>query len=197
MARSRNTVRLETLTPEDIAPVVGGDGPTLRSALQAIVTWAVSRTLRQEIMAACDFPMPEDLSAFLVVNQLVYRGVATPTELSDALDTTRSNMSKIVSRLEAAGLVFRATDPRDDRGVVIGLSPEGRTLGRRIVHAGAPDEGHLPGWSTEEVDALEGLLIKLATTIDALPGHPLRATAGVAFPTAGQSSTPLSPHPQC
>ncbi|MGW0704471.1 MarR family winged helix-turn-helix transcriptional regulator [Streptomyces sp. NPDC002643] len=174
-------MRLDTLSAEDVTPIAGGDGPTLRSALQAVVTWGTSRSLREQVMTDCGFPLPEDLPAFLVVNQLVYRGIARPTELADAVDTTRSNMSKIVSRLEEAGLVFRATDPRDDRGVVIGLSREGRALGHRVVRAVMPNEQKLPGWSAEEIDTLERLLIKFAATIDALPGHPLTVTAGVTF----------------
>lgn len=181
MARSRNTVRLQGLSAEDLAPLVGAHGPTLLSALQAIVTWASSRTLREQVMAGCDFPLPGDLPAFLVVNQLVYRGIATPTDLADAIDTTRSNMSKIVSRLETAELVFRAADPRDDRGVVIGLTQLGRALGHRILQAAGTDAHHLPGWSADERDTLERLIIKFATTIDALPGHPLTTVAGVPF----------------
>ena len=181
MARSRNTVQLDTVAAEDTLPLVGAHGPTLQTALQAFVTWGTSRTFREQVMADCDFPMPGDLPAFLVVNQLIYRGIATPTDLADAIDTTRSNMSKIVARLEAADLVFRATDPRDDRGVVIGLSAQGRELGRRILHIVNIEEHDLPGWSRDEVETFERLAVKFARTIDALPGHPLSTATGLVF----------------
>ena len=181
MARTKSTVRLESLSAEDLAPLVGADRPTFQSALQALVAWGTSRNFRQQVMADSAFPMPDDLPAFLVVNQLVYRGAATPTDLADAIDTGRPNVSKIVTRLEEAGLVFRATDPRDNRGVVIGLTRQGRAVGRRIVAAVSRDEHNLAGWTPEEFAALERLVIKLAATIDALPGHPLTVVAGVSF----------------
>lgn len=144
-------------------------------------------------MQESGFPLPKDLPAFLVVNQLIYRGVATPTALADATDTTRSNMSRIVGRLEDEGLVFRAHDPRDARGAMIGLTAAGRELGARIVRS-TRDERDLVGWTAAEFETLERLMIKLASTLDALPSHPLEQASGVSFhdlsgPVAQRSAT--------
>lgn len=163
-------------------PLMGADGTRLGSAMQAIVTWGTSTAFRERLMAASDFPFPDDLPAFLLVNQLVYRGAARPTDLADAIQTGRSNVSKIVRRLEAAGLVVRGLDPGDERGVVVVLSDEGRAVGRRIVATVTADFGAaLREWPSRDLDSLERLLVKLATSLDALPGHPLRSTAGTAF----------------
>ncbi|KQM17562.1 hypothetical protein ASF83_00020 [Plantibacter sp. Leaf171] len=180
MSRSKNALPLDALAAVDIAPLAGTQLPRLQSALQAIVTWGTSRSFREQLMRDSGFPFPKDLPAFLVINQLIYRGLATPTGLADAVDTTRSNMSRVIARLETAGLVFRAHDPRDARGTVIGLTPTGRDLGSRVL-ASMQDFGALPGWSTDDIELLERLMVKLATTLDAYPDHPLTVTAGVSF----------------
>lgn len=181
MVRSKNTRDRPSLSTEVVAPLVGGDRPNLASSFQAIITWSTSRTNREQVMRRADFPLPDDLGAFLVINQLIYRGVARPTDLADAIDVTRSKMSRIVGRLEEVDLVFRAADPRDDRGVVIVLTPGGRRVAQRIVQAAGTDATSLPGISDQEFHTLETLMVKLATAIDALPGHPLSTMAGMAF----------------
>ncbi|KQR23833.1 hypothetical protein ASF79_00800 [Agreia sp. Leaf335] len=183
MPRSKNALPLHALAAEQTAPIAGARVPTFLSAFQAIVTWGTSRSYREQLMRDSGFPYPKDLPAFLVVNQLVYRGLATPTALADAVDTTRSNMSRVIDRLESAALVFRAHDPRDARGTVIGLTASGRDLGTRVLDC-MQDFGELDGWSAQEIEMLEQLTIKLATTLDAFPNHPLTVTAGVSFSPA-------------
>jgi DNA-binding MarR family transcriptional regulator len=178
MPRSKNTLPLTALSPDDVVPLVGAGA--LRSAFQAILTWGTSRSYREQVMQESGFPLPKDLPAFLVINQLIYRGLATPTALADAADTTRSNMSRVIARLEDAGLIFRARDPRDARGAMIGLTAAGRKLGARIVRS-TRDERDLVGWSADDIETLERLMIKLASTLDALPSHPLEQASGVSF----------------
>lgn len=180
MPRSKNSLPLDALAAEDIAPLAGVRVTGFQSAFQAIVTWGTSRSYREQLMRDSGFPFPKDLPAFLVINQLVYRGLATPTSLADAIDTTRSNMSRVIARLEDAALVFRAHDPRDARGTVIGLTTSGRDLGARVLDS-MQDFGSLDGWSAAEIEMLEQLTVKLATTLDAFPNHPLTVTAGVPF----------------
>lgn len=163
-------------------PHLGTDRSDLFSALQAIVTWGTSSAFRERLLRASDFPLPDDLPAFLLLNQLTYRGAARPTELADAIQTGRSNVSKIVRRLEEAGLVERAPDPRDDRAVTVLLTAEGRATSRRIMATTLAEFGvAFDGWSREDIDDLEGLLVRLARSLDALPGHPLSTIAGVSF----------------
>ncbi len=73
-------------------------------------------------------------------------------ELSRLLFTDKSNVTGIVDRLEAAGLVARTPAPHDRRVILITLTPEGRRQ-RDFVHAqhitrirdvlGSIGEGHL------------------------------------------------------
>ncbi|MEU7838032.1 MarR family winged helix-turn-helix transcriptional regulator [Nonomuraea sp. NPDC052129] len=184
MPRPTKLTPPEVLRAEDLSPLVGAEGPDLSSALFALTTWGTSTRFREQLMSACDFPLPGDLAAFLLVNQLIYRGVARPTDLADAIDTGRSNISKVVARLEASELVFRAADPADDRAVVVALTDHGRSVARRIL--AATEALHMPAvehWSPEEIAILGQLLVKLARSLDALPNHPLSSAAGVSLDT--------------
>lgn len=164
--------------PQEGRPLVGADGPVLANAMHAVVTFATSTAFREGVMRRSGFPFPGDLSAFLVVNQLIYRGAARPTDLADAIDTGRSNMSKIVGRLEDAGLVARRADGTDSRAVVVVLTPEGRAVGERIL-AAATLAPALATWTPDEVATLTRLVIRLARDLDALPDHPLQAVTGL------------------
>src|SRR5947207_2805604 len=51
-----------------------------------------------------------------------------PSEFSGALMLTSSGTTKRLDRLERAGLITRAPDPADRRGILIALTDEGRCL---------------------------------------------------------------------
>jgi DNA-binding MarR family transcriptional regulator len=182
MPRPRNIAPPSDLSDDDLRPVVGRDGPDLTSAFFAISTWGNSTRFRELLIQGSEFPLPGDLPAFLLVNQLAYRGSCRPTDLADAIGTGRSNVSRVVSRLEQAGLVRRVADPTDDRAVVVALTANGRTVGERIVAAAqglnTPTGEH---WTPHDQADLEHLLIKLAKALDAGPQHPLTATAGISL----------------
>lgn len=176
------TVGFEVRSVADMTPLTGAEGPNLDSALQALVTWGTSTTLRLQMLHDSRFPLSDDLPAFLLVNQLIYRGAARPTDLADAIHTGKSNVAKIVRRLEGAGLVLRLPDPRDERAVVVGLTAEGRVVGGRVLAAVQRSYvATAESWTSTELAILEKLLLKLVRTIDALPDHPLQTAAGVRF----------------
>jgi DNA-binding MarR family transcriptional regulator len=144
-------------------PVVPNDVEDLQSSVNYLAMWAASGRLRRDLMAASRFPLPDDVPAFLVLNRLVYGGATRPTVLADALQTGPSNVSKIVRRLEAAGLTARIADPTDERAVLVTMTAAGREAAERIAAAGvtlAHDE--LGDLSADEVEALRALLAKVA-----------------------------------
>jgi DNA-binding MarR family transcriptional regulator len=49
-------------------------------------------------------------------------------ELAQHRSCVKSNITKLVDRLEADGLVARKDDPQDRRGVLAEITPEGRRL---------------------------------------------------------------------
>ena len=59
-----------------------------------------------------------------------------PKELTTSLMLTSGGMTGRLDRLERRGLVTRAPDPADRRGLTITLTPEGRTLVDEAVTAG-------------------------------------------------------------
>jgi len=103
------------------------------------------------------------------------RRVGEPFRLSqralmDSLMRTSGTISVRIDRLEHAGLVERAPDPDDARGVLVSLTKHGRELVERVapVHL-ANEERLLAPLSAEERDALAGLLRKLLLSFEAGP----------------------------
>jgi DNA-binding MarR family transcriptional regulator len=78
---------------------------------------------------------------------LVFGGARTLTELARAEQVTPATMSKLVSALEAEGLVSREPDPDDARAVRLEATPQAR----RILERGRARR-------TEYLDSLFGEL---------------------------------------
>ena len=99
-----------------------------------------------------------------------------PTDFAATLMLTTSGTTKRLDRLEAAGYVTREPDPGDRRGVLITLTPQGRTL---VDHAAvqhlANERRILAGLSPAEQRQLADLLRKLSITL----------------PPQGKDTTPL------
>ncbi|WP_196215880.1 MarR family winged helix-turn-helix transcriptional regulator [Microbacterium sp. ZXX196] len=171
------------------APQFQGRGANFSQALQALVTSMNSTAVREAILEASDFPLPGDMPAFLLLNQLIYRTTARPTDVADAIGTGRSNVSKIVRRLEVAGLVGRMPDPQNGRQSMIGLTPAGREVAERIVavSSGAYDL-IFNDWTEDEFTQLEKLVVRLVASIDARLDHQIERTSGV---RVGQLATRL------
>jgi DNA-binding MarR family transcriptional regulator len=56
-----------------------------------------------------------------------------PSELAATFETTRGNVSHIISSLEAKRLVRRRIDPDDARGFLLELEPVGRRRAARVA----------------------------------------------------------------
>jgi DNA-binding MarR family transcriptional regulator len=61
------------------------------------------------------------------------RGGIKPSELAEAFQTTRGNVSHCISSLEAKGLVERRIDPEDARAFQLLLKPLGRRRAVRVA----------------------------------------------------------------
>ncbi|HMS35957.1 MAG TPA: MarR family transcriptional regulator [Arachnia sp.] len=146
----------------DLSPILAEDPLDLRLTLASVIHWADSREVREGVMAKVGFPTG-DVQMFLVVNQLAYRGALRPTDLSSVLGTGKANITKIVGRLEEIGLVVRLRSDRDERSVLVALTPRGREMGTRIMEVAAESfAAALDGWSGEDVEALRRLLGRFA-----------------------------------
>lgn len=175
------SVKLESV-PDATRSVIGDGGLNARAAMQAMITWASSMTRREDLLQRSDFPLADDMLAFLVMNQLAYRGLARPTELADAVHTGRSNLSKVIRRLEEAGLVGRMPNPDDGRETMIGMTAEGRTVASRIVAASDEDlGGAVSRWSDADLTRFEELLVRLVRDLDDQMDGGVRRVAGVSW----------------
>lgn len=160
------------------APVVARAG--FEASVQAFVVWANSSTFRTQMMAAVEFPLAGDVLAFLLLNQLVHRGAARPTDMAEAIQTTTSNVTKVVKRLESTGLVARGPDPVDARAVLIALTAEGRKVGERIVGTlGGLVEVAFADWSDTDRARFECLAVRFVADLDAAAGRAVSSISGV------------------
>ena len=114
-------------------------GPRYHALLQVL------RTAETLWNASRDFFGRWDLSPsqFNVLNLLSGRNAGvTQIELSRELITHRSNITGLVDRLEARGLVRRTAMPLDRRAFLVRLTPAGRRLLEEILpcyHAAAEE----------------------------------------------------------
>jgi len=92
-----------------------------------------------------------------------------PSDFTSTLMLTSSGTTKRLDRLEHAGLITRAPDPADRRGVLIALTEAGRELIDRATEAHLANERRILAELTEsEQRALADLLRKLQL---GLPGE--------------------------
>jgi DNA-binding MarR family transcriptional regulator len=99
----------------------------------------------------------------------------SPGELSDALLLSTGAMTNRLDRLEEDGLVRRRSEPRDRRGILVELTPRGRTTLDAAIQEQAAREVELLGvLSDREKATLNDALRKLMLRFDALMGPPPR-----------------------
>ena len=98
--------------------------PELAGRLRLLIA-RTARRLRQE--AGADLS-PSQSSALSTVDR---HGPLTPSELAALERVQRPTATRVLARLEEAGLVERAADPTDRRSSLITATPEGRALLRR------------------------------------------------------------------
>ncbi len=85
-----------------------------------------------------------------------------PTQLFEALLISSGGMTNRLDRLEKAGLIARAPNPKDRRGTLVLLTETGLALINRFVPLHVENEARsLSNLSREEQETLERLLEKL------------------------------------
>lgn len=110
-----------------------------------------------------------DPGSIKVITLLAGGGPWRPSRLAQQLVTGPSNVSKILARLTASGVVERIPDPDDARANLITLTPSGAAVANTFVRAGDSlvDE-LLTGWADTERRDLVRLLGKLEQSTTAL-----------------------------
>jgi DNA-binding MarR family transcriptional regulator len=86
---------------------------------------AITRTARRLRQEAASELSPSLLSALATLDR---HGPLTPSEFAARERVQRPTMTRILARLQEAGLVDRAADPVDGRSALVSASPAGRAL---------------------------------------------------------------------
>jgi MarR family transcriptional regulator, negative regulator of the multidrug operon emrRAB len=94
-------------------------------------------------------------------------GRASPSELSDMVGTSRSNMTKILESLAEDGFVSRSTDEKDSRRLTVQITPAGiRAANRATPKLAGPLREAFSGLSAREFAQLDALLRKAIVSFD-------------------------------
>ena len=86
---------------------------------------AIARTARRLRQEAGGELSPSQTTALATIDR---HGPLTPSELALRERIQRPTVTRIVARLEEAGLVQRTRDPQDGRSSLVALTPAGREL---------------------------------------------------------------------
>jgi len=135
-----------------------------RGQLMALLHTAGTVQAHAEVkLAAVGLSLPK-LAALTALSQA---GESMPlTQLAERLSCVKSNITQLVDRLEADGLVTRSADPNDRRARLAELTPAGRDAykkGTRIYEETERDL--LAGLEPAEARHLAALLEKLERRI--------------------------------
>jgi len=124
-----------------------------------------------------------DLGEFDVLATLLRAGQPyrlTPGELAESMMVTSGAVTKRVDRLERVSLLAREPDPRDRRGVLVNLTPEGLELINQAVEQHLDNEERLlAALSRKEREQLARLLRKLGESIRSAQEPPAPAPVPV------------------
>lgn len=159
-------------------PLLDDRAGALLRAETSFVHYSDSTAFRAEIMEAVGFPR-RDIASFLIVNHLSLRGAMRPTDLAEALQTSRPNVTRLVQGLVDEGLVARVVDPSDDRGILIGLSADGERYGRALIrYEKAWMPRLLSHWDPDDLETFTTLFVRMVHDVGAsLPPEVARAFA--------------------
>jgi DNA-binding MarR family transcriptional regulator len=140
--------------------------------LENQVCFALSVAARNVVAVYRPFLEPMGLThpQYLVMLALWQHGPLSVKRLSELLQLDPGTLSPLVKRLEAAGLVRRDRDPRDERSLAIALTDAGRELRARAeqIPPGIVDR---LGLDLADLSALHGALTRvIGASREALAG---------------------------
>ncbi len=138
------------------------DSPAVREALRAYVK--LSRAHRAVLARVEPRLARRGLTATQlgVLEALLHKGALTQRELGRKVLTSAGNMTDVLDKLAARGLVRRVRGTADRRLVLVELSPEGRALIAELFPRHAADIAWaMSRLDPEELAVLGGLLRRL------------------------------------
>ena len=105
-----------------------------------LVLMKACRTLERHARRSIE-PLGLCSSDFAILELLLHRGRQPVSAIGRRVDLTSGAITSAVDRLEAQGLVVRASDPEDRRTRFVSLTPKGAARIREVfgVHKGVMD----------------------------------------------------------
>ena len=126
--------------------------------------------LLQALQEECLAPFGLRFVDYSVLRILDYAGPPhrmSPSRLAEAVVCTTGGMTRIVDRLERRGWCERTRDPADRRGVLVGLTSEGRRTSQLASDAYQKGrERILARLSSHEVDDLDASLSRIVEVFE-------------------------------
>lgn len=136
----------------------------MQEAIVAIQRITNSRKL--DVLRARHSGVPLSLVATGVLRQIVESGPLRAGALAERARMQPAALSRQLRILEEVGCIERLPDPTDGRGALVGPTPEGRRIHRRVRAANEElFAAQLEGWADGELDHLGGLLDRLVTDL--------------------------------
>lgn len=101
---------------------------------------------------------------FVVLKEIQERGPLMQRQICSALLFEKSNVSKIVKKLQSRGLVAAAPSPTDARAVRVRVTARGRrVIGRSMLRLRTWNKAWLAGLSARELREAQTMLDRIAT----------------------------------
>src|SRR6266508_302964 len=101
----------------------------VKEELAPRLRWAITRMARRLRQEAGTDLGPSQVAALATIER---HGPLSPSEVAERERIKRPTATRIVSRLEAAGLVERVRDPEDGRASILSATPEARATLKRL-----------------------------------------------------------------
>jgi len=129
----------------------------LTSAVAALINLVTNPTFQREITAAASDKA--DYTALQVLRTMSFTRLRRPSALASETGLARSQVSKALDRLDAAGLVTRERNEDDGRGVGVEFTDEGRSVAQALYDVGDEFFAEVVGeWAKEDVNNLTVLV---------------------------------------
>ncbi|WP_125099051.1 MarR family winged helix-turn-helix transcriptional regulator [Leucobacter chromiireducens] len=159
------SIPLEHATP---IPSTGDTGAVLLALTRLISHWS-SPEMQRGVTAAAGISLdPVAVRALYLLG--IAAGDTTPSALASDLRLSRPSTSKLITRMEAQGLLARSATPRDRRSVRISLSAQGQEIFAELFRAGvAMITAATLEWDPRDRQALTALLPRFAAGLLTTP----------------------------
>jgi len=99
--------------------------PEIQEELAPRLRWAITRMARRLRQEAGTDLGPSQVAALATIER---HGPLSPSELAERERIKRPTATRIVGRLENAGLVERIKDPEDGRASILSATPKARSM---------------------------------------------------------------------